>query len=72
MAIPLTTNQNRGVLPICLKISQGNGGLTQDSVALCYQMRVLNKSSLIRLLGQLQPQTITELEEIVLLTLGYD
>jgi mRNA interferase MazF len=71
IAIPLTTNQNRGSLPICLKIEKGNGGLTQDSVALCYQMRVLDKTRLIRLLGQLQPDTITELEDVVLLTLGY-
>lgn len=71
ITIPLTTNQNRATLPICLKIDRGNGGLTQDSVALCYQMRVLDKTRLIRLLGKLEPNTIIELEDIVLLTLGY-
>ncbi|GEM_PF-3436175 len=34
IAIPLTTNQRRAALPICLTIEQGNGGLSQDSVAL--------------------------------------
>jgi hypothetical protein len=27
-----------------LLIEQGNGGLTQDSVALCFQMRVVDKT----------------------------
>ena len=71
ITIPLTTNQNRGTLPICLKIQKGNGGLIQDSVALCYQIRVLDKTRLIRLLGKLESNTIADLEEIVLLTLGY-
>ena len=38
IAIPLTTNQRRASLPICLLIHQGDGGLTEDSVALCFQL----------------------------------
>ncbi|NJP11317.1 MAG: type II toxin-antitoxin system PemK/MazF family toxin [Leptolyngbyaceae cyanobacterium RU_5_1] len=57
---------------ICLLIEQADGGLAQDSVALCFQMRVLDKTRLIRKLGQLKPETITQLEEVVLLTLGYE
>lgn len=72
IAIPLTTNQRRAALPICLFIPQGEAGLTQDSVALCFQMRVLDKTRLIRKLGQLEPATIKQLEEIILLTLGYN
>jgi mRNA interferase MazF len=71
IAIPLSTNQRRAALPICLLIEQGNGGLSQDSVALCFQMRVLDKTRLSRLLGQLSPEIIDRLEEIVLITLGY-
>ena len=51
IAIPLSTNQRRAELPICLLIEQGNGGLSQDSVALWFQMRVLDKTRLSRLLG---------------------
>lgn len=47
IAIPLTTNQHRASLPICVSIEQGNGGLAQDSVALCFQLRVLDKTRLI-------------------------
>lgn len=72
ITIPLTTNQRRATLPICLLIKEGDGGLLQDSVALCFQMRVLDKTRLIRQIGQLNPDTITQLEEVVLLTLGYE
>jgi mRNA interferase MazF len=72
LTIPLTTNQRRATLPICLLIKEGDGGLVQDSVALCFQMRVLDKTRLIRKIGQLNPDTITQLEEVVLLTLGYE
>jgi mRNA interferase MazF len=72
ITIPLSTNQRRAALPICLSIEQGNGGLNQDSVALCFQMRVLDKTRLIRKLGQLSPEIIAQLEAVVLLTLGYD
>ena len=71
IAIPLTTNQRRANLPICLAISKGDGGLLEDSVALCFQLRVLDRTRLIRKLGQLSPKTIARLETTVLLTLGY-
>jgi len=71
ITIPLTTNQRRTSLPVCLSIQQGDGGLTQNSVAPCYQMRVLDKTRLIRKLGQLQPETVARLENVILLTLGY-
>lgn len=49
-----------------------DGGLAQDSVTLCFQIRVLDKIRLIRKLGQLNSETIIQLEEVVLLTLGYE
>ncbi|MGL4498425.1 MAG: type II toxin-antitoxin system PemK/MazF family toxin [Planktothrix sp.] len=72
LAIPLTTNQRRATLPICVAIAQGDGGLLENSVALCFQMRVLDKTRLVRKLGQLGRETITQLEAVVLITLGYD
>jgi mRNA interferase MazF len=71
-AIPLTTNMRRASLPIGLVLEQGQGGLLQTSVALCFQIRVLDKTRLIRKLGQLNTDTLAQLEEVVLLTLGYD
>jgi len=71
ITIPLTTNLRRSALPTCLIISKGQGGLNQDSVALCHQIRVLNKTRLIRKLGKLELEVIANLENIVLFTLGY-
>jgi PemK-like, MazF-like toxin of type II toxin-antitoxin system len=56
----------------CLLITQGNGRLTQDSVALCFQLHVLDKTRLVYKLGQLDSEIISQLEEVVLLTLGYE
>jgi mRNA interferase MazF len=61
IAIPLTTNQRRAALPICLMIEQGNGGLSQNSVALCFQMRMLDKIRLIRKLGLLNPKIVSQM-----------
>ena len=56
IAIPLTTNQRRASLPIFMPIEQGDGGLAQASVALCFQIRVLDKTRLLRKLGQLRTE----------------
>ncbi|MBE9061283.1 type II toxin-antitoxin system PemK/MazF family toxin [cf. Phormidesmis sp. LEGE 11477] len=53
-------------------IKRGDGGLLQDSVALCFQLRVLDKTRLIKRLGQLNSKTVAELEGVVLVTLGYE
>lgn len=71
ITIPLTTNLRRAALPTCLLISNGQGGLNQDSVALCHQLRVLDKTRLIKKLGQLDFEAIAKLENTVLFTLGY-
>ena len=70
LAIPMTTNLRRAALPSCLKIVRGEGGLTHDSVALCHQLRVLDKTRLSRKLGSVSPQTLEALENCVLFTLG--
>ena len=71
ITIPLTTNLRRSSLPTCLLIPQNEGGLNQDSVALCHQLRVLDKTRLRQKIGHLSPEIINQLENIVLFTLGY-
>ena len=46
ITIPITSNLRRAALPTCLQISAGEGGLNQDSVALCHQIRVLDQTRL--------------------------
>ena len=69
--IPLTTNLRRAKLPSSFLISLGQGGLEKESVALCYQLRVIDLTRLKKKLGQLDSDTISNLETKVLLTLGY-
>ncbi len=71
LTIPLTTNLRRASLPSCLLIPKGEGGLSQDSVALCHQARVLDKTRLQWRLGKLKPQTLATLEGRMLFTMGY-
>src|SRR5215203_3180047 len=62
LAVPLTTNLRLTGLPSCVMLTKGDGGLTSDSVALCHQMRVLDKTRLRRKLGTLSQQTIATVE----------
>ena len=70
LAIPLTTNLRRASLPSCVQISKGEGGLANDSVALCHQLRVLDKTRLMRKLGEVSLETITVIESCVKFTMG--
>lgn len=70
LAIPPTTNLRRAALPSCVQIAEGEGGLTSDSVALCHQLRVLDRTRLQRRLGVVNTTTITAIEQRVLFTLG--
>jgi mRNA interferase MazF len=69
--IPLTSNPRRASMPTCLLIYAGEGGLDINSVALCYQLRVIDRTRLQKKLGKLSLEIISNLEDIVLLTLGY-
>jgi mRNA interferase MazF len=60
ITIPLTTLRWAN-LPTCFLIPSGEAGLAQDSVALCYQRRVLDKTRLRNKLDQLKPETVTRL-----------
>ncbi|MEG4586302.1 type II toxin-antitoxin system PemK/MazF family toxin [Microcoleus sp. MOSTC5] len=71
LSIPLTTNLRRASLPSCVFIPNGEGGLTQDSVALCHQMRVLDKRRLRNKIGEVNSDILVQLENNVLFTLGY-
>jgi mRNA interferase MazF len=70
LAIPLTTNLRRASLPSCVQISKAEGGLTSDSVALCHQLRVLDKTRLMRKPGTISPKTVSSIEICVKFTMG--
>lgn len=70
LAIPLTTNLRRASQPSCVLISKGEGGLASDSVALCHQLRVLDKTRLQRKLGTVTQGTLSTVESCTLFTMG--
>src|SRR5205085_11455808 len=70
LAIPLTTNLRRASLPSCAQISKGEVGLASDSVALCHQLKVLDKTRLLKKLGVVSPKTISAIESCVKFTTG--
>ena len=70
LAIPFTTNLRRAALPSCLLVPKGEGGLTNDSVALCHQLRVLDKIRLHKRIGELGQETIAAIEVKVVFTMG--
>ena len=70
LAIPLTTNLRRASLPTCVTLVQGEGDLANDSVVLCHQLRVLDRSPLDRKLGKISTQSLAAIESRVLFALG--
>ena len=70
LAIPLTTNLRRAALPSCVLIPKGEGGLASDSVALCHQLRVLDKARLLKKFGIINPNTMSAIESCVKFTTG--
>jgi mRNA interferase MazF len=70
LTIPLTTNLRRASLPSCLSISQGEGGLDSDSVAVCHQLRVLVDLDCSESLGTVTKETLAAVESTVMFTTG--
>ena len=70
LAIPFTTNLRRAALPSCVLVLKGEGGLTRDSVALCHQLRALDKTRLHKQLGEVSAETLTSIEVKVVFTMG--
>jgi mRNA interferase MazF len=70
VVIPFTTNTGAARLPSCVLVSSGEGGLRYDSVALCHQIRVLDKAGLRDRWGKLPQARLDEIEHTVAFTLG--
>jgi mRNA interferase MazF len=61
--VPFTTKIRQKVLPSHVLVPAGEGGLNQDSVALCEQIRVIDNSRLLSRLGDLPPSRVTEVDD---------
>jgi mRNA interferase MazF len=61
--VPFTTKIRQKLLPSHVLVPAGEGGLTQDSVALCEQVRVIDTSRLLARLGDLPAARMTEVDD---------
>ncbi|WP_013320946.1 type II toxin-antitoxin system PemK/MazF family toxin [Gloeothece verrucosa] len=67
---PFTTKIRRVILPSHVLITAGIGGLNQESVILCEQIRVIDNSRIIRLLGHLDEIYIEQIAKALAAILG--
>ena len=65
VVIPVTTNLRRAQIPGTMLIPAGEGGLSQESVALCYQIVVIDRQRLQRQLGTLSAVYLQRLGEAI-------
>lgn len=72
LCIPLTSNLTRRGLPGTCFIKKGDGGLPQDSIALCFQLRAIDKSRLTKRYGALNHNSVNALADAVLSAMGID
>jgi mRNA interferase MazF len=70
IVIPFTTNLKLQKLPSCVLVPMNEGGLRQDSVALCHQIRALDKSGILSYWGTLSASRMAEIDQVVLYTIG--
>lgn len=70
LSTPLTTNLRRAALPSCVRVAKKEGGLTEDSVLLCHQLRALDKTRLRKKLGEVSDSTLAAVENCFLFTVG--
>ncbi len=68
--VPFTTKIRRTLLPSHAFVSAGAGGLSQDSVALCEQVRVIDKRRIIKVLGRLDELCLEEIAKALRTILG--
>ena len=69
IAVPVTSSGGKPRLPTHALLPCGDGGLWRDSIALCEQVRTLEKSRLGRRLGALGPQSLRAVERALQVSL---
>ncbi len=67
---PFTTKIRRALLPSHVFVSAGAGGLNQDSVVLCEQIRVIDKRRITKVLGHLDKPYLEEIAKALRTILG--
>ena len=68
--IPFTTKIRRALLPSHVVVPAGVGGLSQDSVVLCEQVRVVDKRRINKVLGHLDDLYMQQIAKALSVILG--
>ena len=68
--LPFTTRIRRALLPSHAFVPSEVGGLSRDSVALCEQIRVIDRRRIIRVLGHLDGPHLEEIGKALRTILG--
>lgn len=69
IAVPVTSSTGKQSLPTHAPLPAGEGGLWRDSIALCEQVRTLEKSRLGRRLGAVTPAGLRAVERALQVSL---
>ena len=73
VVVSLTDSGNKKkTYPSHVRIPAGMGGLSMDSIALCEQVRAINKTRLRRHLGRMDKSTMAEIEAALRITLDLE
>lgn len=70
IVVPFTTKIRQALLASHYFVKSGHGGLSQDSVALCEQVRVIDKRRIVKQLGELNRDELNGVEECLRVILG--
>ena len=68
--IPLTTQLKRAGFASTVLIPARRAGQERDSVALCHQIRAIDRRRLLRQVGEVAPDLMNKIETAVLFVLG--
>jgi mRNA interferase MazF len=73
LAIPCTTYQaGKKIYPTQVLIQSPEGGLTNNSIVMADQVRVLSKQRLLTLRGTLETETVNKINQALLIALDLD
>lgn len=70
--VPFTTRIKDARLPSHVRIPAGVGGLAEESVLLCEQIRVIDKRRLVRKMGSVGEEQLSEVGTAVKVILGLE
>lgn len=69
IVVPLTTKSPKYSIYTIVKLLKGSGGLTEDSYALCHQIRTVSFDRIIGKRGKLDSKDISKIQSVLVDTL---